>query len=294
MGYSPAPPLDSITDIRNEIATELMAAGIRVEMHHHEVATGGQSEISIRFDTLRNMGDKALMYKYIAKNVAKRHGKSVTFMPKPIFGDNGTGMHVHQSLRKDDTNLFYGDGYGYTSELCRNYIGGLLKHARALMAFCAPGTNSYKRLVPGYEAPVNLIYSRRNRSACIRIPAYSNAPNAVRIEFRPPDPTSNPYLAFSAMLMAGLDGIQNKLDPGEPMDVDLYELSPEEAKDVPQVPGSLDESLNALKDDHEFLLKGDVFTPDLIETWIEYKQLNEADPVRMRPHPYEYALYYHA
>ena len=294
MGYSPAPPLDSITDIRNDIATELMAAGIRVEMHHHEVATGGQSEISIRFDTLRNMGDKALLYKYIAKNVAKRHGKSVTFMPKPIFGDNGSGMHVHQSLRKDDTNLFYGDGYGSTSEMCRHYIGGLLKHGRALMAFCAPGTNSYKRLVPGYEAPVNLIYSHRNRSACIRIPAYSNAPNAVRVEFRPPDPSSNPYLAFSAMLMAGLDGIQNKLDPGDPMDVDLYELSAEEAKGIPQVPGSLDESLQALRDDHDFLLKGDVFTPDLIDTWIGYKQFNEADPVRMRPHPYEYALYYHA
>ena len=294
MGYSPAPPMDSLTDIRNEIAAEMMKAGIRVEMHHHEVATGGQCEISIRYDTLTKMGDKALLYKYIAKNVAKRHGKSVTFMPKPIFGDNGTGMHVHQSLRKDDTNLFYGDGYAFTSDMCRHYIAGLLKHAPALMAFCAPGTNSYKRLVPGYEAPVNLIYSRRNRSACIRIPAYSTSPNAVRIEFRPPDPTSNPYLAFSALLMAGLDGIEKKMDPGEPMDVDLYELSAEEAKGIPQVPGSLEESLNALEADHEFLLKGGVFTPDLIETWIEYKRINEVDPVRMRPHPFEFALYYHA
>ena len=294
MGYSPAPPMDSLTDIRNDIATELMKVGIRVEMHHHEVATGGQSEISIRFDTLTKMGDKALLYKYIAKNVAKRHGKSVTFMPKPIFGDNGTGMHVHQSLRKDDTNLFYGDGYAFTSDMCRHYIAGLLAHAPALMAFCAPGTNSYKRLVPGYEAPVNLIYSRRNRSACIRIPAYSTSPNAVRIEFRPPDPTANPYLAFSALLMAGLDGIEKKMDPGEPMDVDLYELSAEEAKGIPQVPGSLEESLDALEADHDFLLKGGVFTPDLIETWIEYKRINEVDPVRMRPHPFEFALYYHA
>ena len=293
MGYSPAPPMDSLTDIRNDIATELMKVGIRVEMHHHEVATGGQSEISIRYDTLTKMGDKALLYKYIAKNVAKRHGKSVTFMPKPIFGDNGTGMHVHQSLRKDDTNLFYGDGYAFTSDMCRHYIAGLLEHAPALMAFCAPGTNSYKRLVPGYEAPVNLIYSRRNRSACIRIPAYSTLPNAVRIEFRPPDPTANPYLAFSALLMAGLDGIEKKMDPGDPMDVDLYELSAEEAKGIPQVPGSLEESLNALEADHDFLLKGGVFTPDLIETWIEYKRINEVDPVRMRPHPYEFALYYH-
>ena len=294
MGYSPAPPMDSLTDIRNDIATELMKVGIRVEMHHHEVATGGQSEISIRFDTLTKMGDKALLYKYIAKNVAKRHGKTVTFMPKPIFGDNGTGMHVHQSLRKDDANLFYGDGYAFTSDMCRHYIAGLLAHAPALMAFCAPGTNSYKRLVPGYEAPVNLIYSRRNRSACIRIPAYSTSPDAVRIEFRPPDPTSNPYLAFSALLMAGLDGIEKKMDPGDPMDVDLYELSAEEAKGIPQVPGSLEESLNALETDHDFLLKGGVFTPDLIETWIEYKRINEVDPVRMRPHPFEFALYYHA
>ena len=294
MGYSPAPPMDSLTDVRNDIATEMMNAGIRVEMHHHEVATGGQCEISIRFDTLTKMGDKALLYKYIAKNVAKRHGKSVTFMPKPIFGDNGSGMHVHQSLRKDDTNLFYGDGYAFTSDMCRHYIAGLLKHAPALMAFCAPGTNSYKRLVPGYEAPVNLIYSSRNRSACIRIPAYSTAPNAVRIEFRPPDPTSNPYLAFSALLMAGLDGIEKGLTPGDPMDVDLYELSAEEAKGIPQVPGSLEESLKALEDDHDFLLKGGVFTPDLIETWIDYKRINEVDPVRMRPHPFEYALYYHA
>ena len=294
MGYSPAPPMDSLTDIRNDIATELMKVGIRVEMHHHEVATGGQSEISIRYDTLTKMGDKALLYKYIAKNVAKRHGKSVTFMPKPIFGDNGTGMHVHQSLRKDDTNLFYGDGYAFTSDMCRHYIAGLLAHAPALMAFCAPGTNSYKRLVPGYEAPVNLIYSRRNRSACIRIPAYSTLPNAVRIEFRPPDPTANPYLAFSALLMAGLDGIEKKMDPGDPMDVDLYELSAEEAKGIPQVPGSLEESLNALEADHDFLLKGGVFTPDLIETWIEYKRINEVDPVRMRPHPFEFALYYHS
>ena len=291
-GYFPTPPVDTHQDLRSEAILKLMDIGIAVEVHHHEVATAGQAEISMRFDSLTKMADNVLLYKYILKNVAKEHSKTVTFMPKPVFMDNGSGMHVHQSLWKDKENLFYGEGYALTSEMCKYYIGGLLAHASALLAFCAPTTNSYKRLVPGYEAPVNLAYSQGNRSACIRIPTYSSSPKARRVEFRPPDPACNPYLAFPAMLMAGLDGIQNRIEPGDPMEEDIYELSPDEAKKVPQVPGSLDAVLDALEQDNEFLLKGDVFTKDLIETWIDYKRTREADPMRLRPHPYEFYLYY--
>ena len=246
----------------------------------------------MRYGSLTRMGDSVMLYKYILKNVAKEHSKTVTFMPKPLFMDNGSGMHVHQSLWKNGENLFYGEGYALTSEMCKYYIGGLLAHAPALLAFCAPTTNSYKRLVPGYEAPVNLAYSQRNRSACIRIPVISSSPKSKRIEFRPPDPSCNPYLAFSALLMAGLDGIRKQIDPGEPLEENIYELPPEEALKVPQVPGSLDAVLDALEQDHEFLLQGGVFTPDLLETWLEYKRTNEVDAVRLRPHPYEFHLYY--
>ncbi|MEX3964083.1 type I glutamate--ammonia ligase [Paraburkholderia sp. EG286B] len=292
-GYFPAPPHDTLQDIRSTIVLLLQQAGVQVEVHHHEVATAGQNEIDMRFSTLTRMADNVMIYKYICKNVARQHGKVATFMPKPLFADNASGMHCHQSLWKDDENLFYdAHGWALTSDMCRWYIGGLLKHAPALMAFCAPTTNSYKRLVPGYEAPVNLAMSQRNRSAAARIPMYSDSPNARRVEFRCPDPSANAYLAFSAMLMAGLDGIENRTDPGDPLDVNIYDLPPEKAKDVRQVPGSLDESLNALEADNEFLRRGDVFTEDVIDTWLEYKRKREIDAIRLRPHPWEFYLYF--
>jgi len=291
-GYFPVPPTDSMHDLRTEMVLKMEEVGIRVEAQHHEVATGGQAEIDMRFDEIVHMADKLQWYKYIIKNVARAAGKTVTFMPKPLFNDNGTGMHVHQSLWKDGNPLFAGEGYAGTSQLCLNYIGGILKHAPALCAFVAPTTNSYKRLVPGFEAPVNLAYSSRNRSAAVRIPMYSASPKAKRIEVRFPDPSSNPYLAFSAMLMAGLDGIRNSIDPGEPLDQDIYELSPAELSKVPSVPGSLEGALEALEADHEFLLQGDVFTADAISMWIDYKRSREVDAVRLRPHPYEFKLYF--
>ena len=291
-GYFPVPPMDKFQDIRSDMVLALESVGVRVEVHHHEVATGGQTEIDMRFDTLTKMADKVLWYKYCAKNTAKKFGKTATFMPKPIFQDNGSGMHTHQSLWKKGKNLFYDKkGYAGLSTMGLHYIGGILKHAPALCALIAPTTNSYRRLVPGYEAPINLAYSQRNRSACVRIPVYSKSEKAKRIEFRTPDPSCNPYLSFSACVMAGLDGVKNKLDPGKPIDKDLYELPPEEAARVKQLPGSLNEVLDALEKDHEFLLRGDVFTPDLIETWIDYKRKNEVDPIRLRPHPWEFALY---
>jgi glutamine synthetase len=287
------PRADSLQDIRSEMLLTLERLGVRVEVHHHEVGTAGQTEIDLRFDTLTKMGDNMLKYKYVTKNVARRHGKTVTFMPKPIFQDNGSGMHVHQSLWSGKKNLFFHKGkYADISDAAVHYIGGILKHAPALLAFCAPTTNSYRRLVPGYEAPINLIYSQRNRSACVRIPVYSRSEKSKRIEFRCPDPSANPYLAFSAMLMAGLDGIAKKTKPPEPVDKDLYDLEPEEKAKVKSTPGSLEEVLNALEEDHDFLLKGGVFTKDLIETWIEYKRKKENDPVRLRPHPHEFALYF--
>ena len=294
-GYFPTPPTDTLQDIRSKIVLALMATGIDVEVHHHEVATAGQCEIDMRFDSLLTMADKLTKYRYIVKNVARANGLSATFMPKPLFGDNGSGMHVHQSLWNNDKNLFFSDsGYAGLSEAAKYYIGGLLKHAPALLALVAPTTNSYRRLVPGFEAPVNLAYSQRNRSAICRIPVYSKSAKAKRIEFRAPDPSSNPYLCFPALLMAGLDGIQNKIDPGQPVDKDMYELPAEEMKKIKQVPGSLSEVLSALEADHEFLLKGDVFTADLLEAYISYKRENEVDPTRLRPHPYEYTLYYDA
>jgi len=291
-GYFPVPPMDSQQDIRSEMVLLMEEVGIYVETHHHEVATAGQAEIDMRFDSLVNMADKLQWYKYIIKQVARRHNKTVTFMPKPLFNDNGSGMHTHQSLWKGGAPLFAGDGYAGVSQTCLHYIGGILKHAPALCAFVAPTTNSYKRLVPGFEAPVNLAYSSRNRSAAVRIPMYSPSPKAKRIEVRFPDPACNAYLAFAAMLMAGLDGIENRIDPGEPLDKDIYSLSPAELSKVPSVPGSLDGALNALESDHEFLTKGDVFTPDVIETWLEYKRGKEIDAVRLRPHPYEFKLYF--
>ncbi len=291
-GYFPVPPTDSQEDIRSEMCMIMEQVGIKVERQHHEVATAGQAEIDMRFDSLVKMGDKLMWFKYIVKNVAKRWKKTVTFMPKPIFGDNGSGMHVHQSIWKGGKPLFAGSGYGGMSEMALHYIGGILKHARALNAFCNPGTNSYRRLVPGYEAPINLAYSSRNRSAAIRIPMYSPSPKSKRIEVRFPDPSCNGYLAFAAMLMAGLDGIQNKISPGDPLDKDIYGLSPEELIKVPSACGTLEEALDALKNDHEFLLRGDVFTKDVIDTWIEYKKKNELDAVRLRPVPHEFYLYY--
>jgi len=291
-GYSPVPPTDAHQDIRSEIVLTLMQVGVEVELHHHEVATAGQAEINIRFAPLVKMGDNLMLYKYVVKNVARRHKKTVTFMPKPIFNDNGSGMHVHQSLWKDGKPLFAGDRYGGLSELAMYYIGGILKHARALCAFVAPTTNSYKRLVPGFEAPINLCYSSRNRSAGIRIPMYSPDPKQKRIEVRFPDPSCNGYLAFSAMLMAGLDGIENRIDPGEPLDKDIYSLTPEELKGVPSTPTSLEEALEALKEDHEFLMKGNVFTEDVINTWIQWKIEKEINEMKLRPHPYEFALYF--
>ncbi len=270
----------------------MIKCGLNIECHHHEVATGGQCEIDQRFDTLVKSADNMMMYKYIIRNVAYQYGKTVTFMPKPLFGDNGSGMHTHQSLWKDSKPLFAGDLYAGLSQMALYYIGGLLKHARALSAIIAPTTNSYKRLVPGYEAPVNLAYSRRNRSAACRIPMYSASPKAKRVEFRPPDPSCNPYMAFAAMLMAGLDGMLNKIDPGEPLDKDIYDLTPEEMKKVLPCRPRSKKRWAALEDDHEFLLKGDVFSEELIETFIDYKRKNEADAIRLRPHPYEFALYY--
>ena len=291
-GYFPVAPTDTQQDIRSEMIIEMQRAGIPIEKHHHEVATAGQAEIDLRFDSMVRMADKMMMYKYIVKNVAARHHKTVTFMPKPLFGDNGSGMHTHQSIWKDGKPLFAGKEYAGISQMCLYYIGGILKHAPALAALTNPTTNSYKRLTPGFEAPVLLAYSSRNRSAGIRIPMYSPSPKAKRIEVRFPDPACNPYLAFSAMLMAGLDGIENKIDPGEPMEKDLYDLEPKEAAKVPTMPGSLDDALKHLEGDHEFLLKGGVFTEDLIETWISYKRNREVDMLRLRPHPYEFFLYY--
>lgn len=292
-GYFPVSPTDHFTDLRSRMVRTLIEAGIDVEMQHHEVGTAGQAEIDFRFGTLLRTADNLMTFKYIVKNVARAAGRTATFMPKPIFQDNGSGMHCHQSLWKDGVPLFYDEiGYAGLSDLARYYIGGLLRHAPSLLAFTNPTTNSYHRLVPGYEAPVNLVYSQRNRSACCRIPITGTNPKAKRIEFRVPDPSSNPYLAFSAMLMAGLDGVRNKIEPPTPMDKDLYELPPEELANVPQVPGSLEKVLDALEADHDYLLEGGVFTPDLIETWIDYKRVNEVDAVRLRPHPYEFALYY--
>ena len=291
-GYFPVPPMDSHQDIRSQMVATLLKVGVEVEAHHHEVSTGGQCEIDMRYTSLLRMADQIMIYKYVIKNVAKENGKSATFMPKPIFGDNGSGMHVHSSLWKEDRPLFAGDGYAGLSEIGLHYIGGILKHAPSLIAFCAPTSNSYKRLVPGYEAPVNLAYSQRNRSAALRIPMYSPSPKAKRVEFRCPDPTCNPYYAFSSIAMAGMDGILNRIDPGQPLDKDLYDLEPEEALNIPQVPGSLEDALKALEEDHEFLLKGDVFTEDVIDTWIDYKRKNEVEPLRLRPHPYEFFLYY--
>ncbi|HRB81681.1 MAG TPA: type I glutamate--ammonia ligase [Nitrospira sp.] len=291
-GYFPVPPTDTQQDIRTEMILEMEKAGIATEKHHHEVATAGQAEIDIRFDSLLRTADKMMMFKYIVKNVARRHGKTVTFMPKPIFGDNGSGMHTHQSIWKDGKPLFAGKEYAGVSQMCLHYIGGILKHAPALAAFTNPSTNSYKRLTPGFEAPVLLAYSSRNRSAGIRIPMYSPSPKAKRIEVRFPDPAANPYLAFAAMLMAGLDGIENKINPGEPAEKDLYDLEAKEAAKIRTMPGSLDEALNHLEKDHQFLLKGGVFSEDLIEAWIGYKRAKEVDTMRLRPHPYEFFLYY--
>ena len=273
-GYFPAPPMDHFQDLRTDMVIKMQEVGLDIECHHHEVATAVQCEIDQRFNTLVKSADNMLKYKYVCKSVANQYGKTVTFMPKPIFGDNGSGMHTHQSLWSKGKPLFAGDKYAGLSQMALWYAGGLLKHARSISAFTAPTTNSYKRLVPGYEAPVNLAYSSRNRSAAVRIPMYSNSPKAKRLEFRPPDPSCNPYLAFSAMLMAGLDGIENKIDPGKPLDKDIFELSKEELKNVPSMPGSLDEALEALDSDHKYLTKGGVFSQDLIDMWIEYKKKN--------------------
>jgi len=291
-GYFPVPPHDSLQDIRSEIILMMADVGIPVEVHHHEVATAGQCEIDMKFDSLLAMADKMMWYRYIVKNVARMHNKVATFMPKPLFGDNGSGMHTHQSLWKGGANIFFDpQGYALISETAKHYAGGLLKHSAALMAFCAPTTNSYKRLVPGYEAPVNLVYSARNRSAAVRIPVYTDNPKTKRLEYRPPDNSCNPYLAFAAMLMAGLDGVENGIDPGEPLDKNTYELSPEEEANLKTVPGSLEEALAALEEDHEFLLKGDVFTKDVLEVWTEFKR-EQIDAIRLRPHPYEFYLYF--
>jgi glutamine synthetase len=292
-GYFPVPPMDHLTDLRSEMVKNLIETDVPVEMQHHEVGTAGQGEIDIRFDTLLKQADNLMKYKYILKNTARAAGRSVTFMPKPIFNDNGSGMHCHQSIWKDGEPLFYDElGYAGLSDTGRWYIGGLLRHAPSLLAFTNPTVNSYHRLVPGFEAPVNLVYSQRNRSACVRIPITGSNPKAKRVEFRVPDPSCNPYLAFSAMLMAGLDGIRNKIEPPEPIDKDLYELPPDEHAAVAQVPASLPEVLDTLESDHEFLLAGDVFTADLIETWLDYKREHEITPIAQRPHPHEFELYY--
>jgi glutamine synthetase len=292
-GYFPVPPMDHFQDLRSEITLELQRAGIEVEVQHHEVGSAGQAEIDIKFDSLLRMADKTMLFKYIVKNVARKYMKSVTFMPKPIFGDNGSGMHTHQSLWNGDEPLFFDEqGYAQLSDVARWYIGGLLEHAPAILAFSNPTTNSFRRLVPGYEAPVNLVYSQRNRSAACRIPLISQSPKSKRVEFRVPDPSCNPYLAFSAMLMAGLDGVKNKIEPPDPVDKDIYELPRAELENLPSVPASLEEALAALADDHEFLLDGGVFTEDLVDTWVEYKMEHEISQVRLRPHPYEFHLYY--
>ena len=292
-GYFPVPPSDTLQDIRSEMILKMIDCGIDVELHHHEVGTGGQGEIDLRFDTMTTIGDKLALYKYIIKNTARAHNMTATFMPKPLFEDNGSGMHCHQSLWKDGKNIFYDpQGYAGLSETALYYAGGLLKHLPSLCAIIAPTTNSYKRLVPGYEAPVNLAYSQRNRSACIRIPVYSQSERAKRLELRTPDPSCNAYLAFSAMLMAGLDGIRNQIHPGEPLDKDLYDLEPEELAEIESTPASLAEALDALEDDHDYLLEGDVITQDVIDTWIEYKRENEVDAINLRPHPHEFHLYY--
>ena len=291
-GYFPVPPADQMMNIRNEMMQVMIDCDLEIEAQHHEVGTAGQSEIDMRFNELVKMADSMMLYKYIVKNVARRHNKTVTFMPKPIFEDNGSGMHTHISLWKNGEPTFAGSGYAGLSETAMFAIGGLLKHAPAILSFTNPTTNSYKRLVPGYEAPVNLAYSQRNRSASCRIPMYSPSPKAKRVEFRCPDPSCNPYLAFSAMLMAVIDGIQNKISPGDPLDKDIYDLEPEELAEVPKTPGSLEEALSALRADHEFLLRGDVFTEDVIDTWIWYKTTREVDAMRLRPHPYEFCLYY--
>jgi glutamine synthetase len=291
-GYFPVPPSDALHDVRSEMMLTMIECGLKIEAQHHEVASGGQGEIDMKYAPLVEMADNVLKYKYIVKNVARKNGKTATFMPKPLFMDNGSGMHVHSSLWKDNKNLFAGSGYAGLSETAMYAIGGLLHHAPALCAICNPTTNSYKRLVPGYEAPVNLAYSRRNRSAAIRIPVYSPHWRAKRLEYRCPDGSCNPYLAFAGMLMAMLDGIKNKLNPGEPLDKDIYDLEPEELEKVPKTPGSLEEALNHLRQDQEFLLQGDVFTADVIDTWIWYKREREVDAMRLRPHPYEFALYF--
>ncbi len=290
--YFPVPPMDKFQDLRTEMLLVLEELGIDIEAQHHEVASGGQAEIDMRFKPLLQMSDQLVWFKYVLKNVANRAGHTVTFMPKPLFGDNGSGMHTHVSIWKDGKPLFAGDQYAGVSQMALYAIGGILKHCKALCAFSNPTTNSYKRLVPGFEAPVNLAYSSRNRSAAIRIPMYSSSPKAKRIEFRTPDPSCNGYLAFSAICMAVIDGIQNKMDPGDPLDKNIYDLPPEEMANVPSAPGSLEESLAALKADHEFLLKGDVFTKDVIDMWIEYKTDAEVNPVKLRPHPHEFSLYY--
>jgi glutamine synthetase len=291
-GYFPVAPTDTLQDLRTEMLLTMAACGVPIEKHHHEVATGGQCELGFRFAELVKAADYLMTYKYCIKNVAKKYGKSVTFMPKPVFNDNGSGMHTHQSIWKDGQPLFYGDRYANLSEMALHYIGGILKHAPSLLAFTNPTTNSYKRLVPGFEAPVNLAYSQGNRSASVRIPLSGGNPKAKRLEFRCPDATSNPYLAFAAMLCAGIDGIKNKIDPGEPLDVDIYDLSPEELAKIPSTPGSLLDALENLKKDHEFLTVGGVFSEDFIDTWISYKLDVEVNPMRLRPHPYEFALYY--
>jgi glutamine synthetase len=292
-GYFPVPPTDSLQDLRSRMVLAMEASGVNVEVHHHEVGTAGQCEIDMRFAPLTIMADNLMKYKYIVKSVARQHGMTATFMPKPLFADNGSGMHTHQSLWKDGNTIMFDEaGYGQLSQTALYYIGGLLKHAPALLAFAAPTTNSYRRLVPGYEAPINLVYSQRNRSAICRIPMYFSSPKAKRIEFRAPDPSCNPYLCFAALLMAGLDGIQNQIDPGSPIDKDLYDLPAEEAARITNTPGTLSDVLDALEADHEFLLKGDVFTPDLIEAYIGYKRAEEVDPVRLRPHPHEFYLYF--
>ncbi len=291
-GYFPVPPVDTMQDLRSEMVLIMQQCGIEIEAQHHEVATAGQNEIDMRFDTLKRVADKLLIYKYVVKMVARRHNKTATFMPKPIFGDNGSGMHTHQSLWKGGKPLFAGNEYAGLSQMALYYIGGILKHAPALAALTSPTTNSYRRLVPGFEAPVNLAYSSRNRSASIRIPMYSASPKAKRAEVRFPDASCNPYLAFSAMLMAGLDGVENKIDPGAPLDKDIYDMKPEELTDIPSLPGSLDEALSHLENDKDFLLKGGVFTEDVIETWITYKRTKEVDAIRLRPHPFEFNLYF--
>ena len=291
-GYFPVPPTDTLADFRQTLMTTLMETGVEVEVGHHEVASGGQCEIGLKFKKLVESADQLLWFKYVVKNTARKHGKAATFMPKPLFGDNGSGMHVHQSIWKDGKPLFAGDGYAGLSDTALHYIGGIIKHAKSIAAFTNPTTNSYRRLVPGFEAPVNLAYSSRNRSASCRIPITGPNPKTRRVEVRFPDPSCNPYLAFSAMLMAGIDGIQNKINPGDPLDKDIYGLSPEELKDIPHMPGSLEEALDAVEKDHEFLVKGDVFTKDAIHEWLEFKRNKELNPIRMRPTPHEFYLYF--